>query len=275
MHEALSLLSAELPREARLDHDALATKKREVLQLLKDWRAFFSPFGGAAAADSTLNLEAAGAFGPAGLIFSGTEFEGEDRKAIRRSFRALVAPLVRLQEEEKVGKHSEGDPITGAKAYITFIEPYFADPADPSIVADRRKKAAKGNMVARRFTEAHDAGVEWLALDLWDVELHSVFPRLMSEKEEAEIEHQNSEMYAVFQRLRVSGLTIDAALSQTAENFGLRDISYIERVIEFRSATKPDTCTWGGCDRAPFSQDLCMKHYQQKRRAAKKRTESA
>jgi hypothetical protein len=258
----------------RVDREAVSEleqkKRREIVQLLKDLRPFYSPFGGATPLDSTLNLEAAGAYGPAGLIFAGTEFEREDRTAIRNSFFALAASLVKLQQQESVGKHEDGENISGSGAYFTFIEPYLGDPADASIVGDWRKKAADGSLISRRFIERHDAGIDWLVQDLWSTELHVVFPKLMSEKEEAEIEHQYAEMYAVFQRLRVSGLKVQAAMAQTAENFNKVPISVIERVVEFHSKEKLDTCSWGDCERAPFSQMLCMKHYAQQRRIRKK-----
>lgn len=247
-------------------------KQREVLQLLRDYRAFVSPFGGAAPTDSTMNLEEQGSFGPAGLIFAGTEFERTDRRLLRQSFMILARGLDLLKTQESVGTHTEGDNIAGLSAFIAFIEPYLADPADPSVVGDWRDKAARGYVGARRFVERHDAGVAWLASHepISSADLHAVPPKLMSENEEAKIEHQYAEMYAVFQRLRVSGLRVDVAKAQAADYFEV-PVDVIERVVEFRSRDKQDECSWGGCDRAPFSQNLCVAHYNKKRRAEKKK----
>ena len=85
-----------------------------------------------------------------------------------------------------------------------------------------------------------------------------------------EIEAQYAEMVAVYLRIKVSGVKHDAAVKQTAEYFRLESVDPVERAIEFRSESKPDECSWGGCERAPFSQGMCMKHYQQQRRAREK-----
>jgi hypothetical protein len=92
---------------------------------------------------------------------------------------------------------------------------------------------------------------------LEETDLHALFPKLMSEQEEAKMEHQYAEMYAVFQRLRESGLRESLAIEQTTENFDV-PVDVVERVVEFRSKNKLDMCSWGGCERAPFSQGLCM-----------------
>jgi hypothetical protein len=180
----------------------------------------------------------------------------------------------------------DGERITGSAAYAVLIDPYLSDPADASMVDDLRAKVAEIDrenerrlmakqplrvaMVSpRRFLERHDAAISWLAWYLEHVDLYVVFPRRMSETEAAKIEHQNAEIYAVFQRLRVSGLNTGDAITQTAEDFGVSQ-GAVERIVEFRLEVRPDQCSWGGCERAPFSQNLCQKHYQQRRRERKK-----
>lgn len=245
------------------------SKKREVVQLLCDYRSFYSPFGGAAVADGTLNMQEKGSYGPAGLVFAGTEFDLKDRSLLRESFEALRKALVMLRSERKaIAKHSNGDEISGISAWSALIEPYLADPADPAVVDDWRRKAQEGYISAGRFIERHDAAIETLAAYLEREKLHVIYPRVMSEGEEQKMEHQNAEMYAVFQRLRVSGLRVHIAIAQTAEYFGV-SIDTVDRIIEFRGHDKPDECSWVDCDRAPFAQNLCMRHYQQSRRGKK------
>lgn len=244
-------------------------KKREIVQLLRDFRSYFTPFG------STMPLEEQHMsnedYGPAGLIFAGTEFDRPD--LFEESFYALRAALVLLRKED-------------FQAWASLVDPYLGDPADASMVDDWRKKlveldkenaqlkkAGKRPRVAlvvpRMFLERHDRAVEKLAEYLKNEDLHVIFTKRMSEEEEKKMEDQNQEIAAVVQRLRAGGLTVAAAVAQTAEDYGVSQ-GMVERIVEFRSDIKPDTCVWGGCERAPFSQNLCQKHYQKKRRAEKK-----
>lgn len=244
-------------------------KKREVVQLLRDYRSFYSPFGGAALSDGVTNLQEKGSYGPAGLVFAGTEVDRSDRRRLRESLEALRKALLMLRSERRpVSRHSNGDDISGISAWSALIEPYLADPADPSVVDDWRKKARQGYISAGRSIERYDAAIETLAKYLEVVKLHVVYPRLMTEDEEQKMEHQNAEMFAVFQRLRVSGLRAHEAIAQAADYFSV-STDTVDRVLEFRQQDKPDHCSWGSCDRAPFSQNLCMKHYQQQRRGKK------
>ncbi len=237
--------------------------------------------------DDTHMAEAS--YGPAGLIFAGTEFEREDRRLLLESFAALWRSLARMQREPRVGKHANGEVITGSAAYSALIEPYLSDPADSSMVGNMREKVRQLDrenelrakkkppepprvalVASRRQLERHDAAVRWLAKDLEDVKLHAVFPRLMSEREEGEMQDRNAEIFARFQRLRASGVKRIAAIDQTARDWDISS-GAVERIIEFRSEDKPDECSWEGCGRAPFSQNLCQAHYMQKRRAGQKK----
>lgn len=263
-------------------------KQREVVQLLSDWLTWRAAFGGALAPEDSHVRSAQ--YGPAGIVFTGAEFDRSDRLLLLESFADLWGALARLMREDaEVGKHSNGDPISGVGAYNALREAYLDDPGNYSIVDDwrgrlaqldqenerrARKKPPIPPRVAlvspRRFLERHDAAIAYLAEDLKYTELHVVFARPMSETEETEMQGKNAEMFAVFQRLRVAGASVPAAKAQTAEKFDI-PLSVIERVVEFRSHDKPDTCLWGGCARAPFRQDLCIAHYNQRRRAEKKK----
>lgn len=221
-------------------------KKREVLQLLKDWRTWHSAFGAAASTDAELNLDAKGSYGPAGMIFTGAEFDKTDRKLLEQSFLALWGSLTRMQRQASVGKHSScgycmpGDrDITGSSAYSALIEPYLSDPADFSIVQDlrdrvrkldkenkqrQRAKPSKPPKVAlvspRRFLERHDAAIEWLAKDLQHEELHVVWPARMTSQEEKEIDRRNDELYALYARLRDDGKKKTDAVKVAADMTG-------------------------------------------------------
>ena len=96
-------------------------KEREVVQLLKDYRTWHSPFGGAAPSDSTLNLEEQGSYGPAGLIQAGQVFDKTDRKLLRESFEHLEHAITLLREEY-------------SQAWVLLLGPYLGDPGDPAIV---------------------------------------------------------------------------------------------------------------------------------------------
>lgn len=218
-------------------------KERDVEQLLKDYRAYWSPFGSARPLEDTGVVDAA--YGPAGYIYTGALFDRQDRRLLAESYEALEHALTMLKIKEN-------------HLWLLLLSPYLGDPADPSIV-DRWREHRPG------LVDHHDRAIKTLARYLKHRELYPVYPKLMSEKEEARLEAKNAEVYAVFQRIRVSGVGVDAAKRQAADACDV-PLSAVERIVEFRSDVKPDACQWGGCDRAPFSQNLCMRHYAQARR---------
>jgi len=255
-----------------MNEDDKPKKERQVLQLLRDYLAYFSPFGGAAPLDDASNITEA-SYGPAGIILAGMAFAPIDRQRLRYSYRKLNVALGILQRDHMA-------------LWVSLVEPYLKDEADPGIVSDwrvrlaqldaenqRRRKAKKPPKVAlvttRRMLERHDKAIERLAKYLRDVDLHYLPARIMSGQEEAKTERQNAEVYAVFQRLRVSGLTQKAATELTAENFGV-STSMVERVVEFRSDVRLATCTENGCDKVAYQQNMCQKHYQRAWRARSK-----
>lgn len=272
---------------------ASESKRREVLQLLKDYRSYHSPYGGATPIEDTALKNSS--YGPNGMIFAGQDFEEKDRRGLAESYRALNAALRILRRD-------------GFKLWASLVEPYLADPADPALVDhwralvgrldadnarirrrnDAARKAARragkkppepvrerlGLVWTRRQLERHDRAIATLVEYLRDVDLYVHSPRLMSEEEEASVERQNAEIYAVFQRLRVSGLGETAAIEQTAENFGILPAT-VERIIEFRSDLKLATCAEEGCEGEVFSQNMCSKHYQRNLKRRKKARKSA
>lgn len=228
--------------------------ERDVEQLLKDYRSWHTGFGAARALEDTGVVDAA--YGPAGYIWAGAEFAEGDRRLLAESFDYLEHALTLLKIERN-------------HLWLLLLGPYIGDPGDPSIV-DQWRRQGRDNLV-----EYHDQAIRELAHYLRHKELHPVYPKLMSESEEARIEHQNAEVYAVFQRLRVAGASVEEAKRQTADVLPNVTIGAVERIVEHRSEAKPDRCAWGACERAPFSQNLCMKHYQQARRERQKRGEGS
>lgn len=98
-------------------------RKREVVQLLKDYRDWHSAFGGA----GEINLQALGQYGPAGIIFKGMAFDPKERHMIEESFDLLEKALTVLKHE-----HFE--------AWLLLHGPYIGDPGiRPSLISGERR----------------------------------------------------------------------------------------------------------------------------------------
>lgn len=188
-------------------------------------------------------------YGPAGYIASGVEFTKRQRDSLAASYRKLEHALTLLR----------GEGAEGMSCYLVLLAPYLGDPGDPALVVVWRDKKP-------RLLEWHDLAIEKLARYLRGTDLFVIFPHAMSDAEERRGEAQNAEIHAVYQRHRNAGLRRDDAVEVTASQCWVAT-DHVERVIEFRKATKPDECLEPGCGRAPFSGDLCMKHWQRQRRA--------
>lgn len=259
----------------------LEAKKRDVVQLLKDYRVWHTAFGGALAPEDS-HVKSAD-YGPAGLIFTGAAFDKKDRHSLREDFKSLNVGLRLLRQEKSLGKSAiTGEKITGSQAWASLVEPYIGDPSDPSMVEDWREKARAGynrkKRVQRRYiwsamqVERVDLAIDWLASHepLKSARLHVVLARRMTDKEETEVENENAAIYAVCEQLRVSGLTLRAAKEQTAQDFKVA-VQAVERIYEFRHTLKKPICVEEDCDDEPVAHHLCMRHYQQQRRATRKR----
>lgn len=266
-------------------------RKNEILQLLRDYRVYWTPFGGAAALDETGVRDAD--YGPNGLVFTGAEFDREYRWLLRKSYHKLNVALNLLQRDHM-------------KLWVSLVEPYLQDEADPGTVEDwrrrvaaldahniavrkrnyQRQKAAKKNkkpplvehervalVTMRRMLERHDEAVSRLAEYLRHADLVHLPPKVMSEEEEASVEKGNAEIHAVFQRLRVAGRPKATAVWETAERCKVSE-GTVERIIEFRSHIKLAACIEEDCDGAVFQQNMCQKHYQQAYRRRKSRNVS-
>lgn len=255
--------------------------ERDIIQLLRDYRAFHANYGGARPLDETHVSEAA--YGPAGLITTGAGFEKRDIESLKASYKKLDHALEILNEMDW-------------RAWMSLNDPYLSDIADYSVIEDWRTKIQaldKENEAIRRENERlkkkgrppsktervalvfprlqlerHDRAIKSLAKYLRNVDLHVVHPKLMSRREEAAGESANAQVYATFQRLRVSGLREEVAAEQTAEMFGISK-DEVERIVEFRADVKLASCAEPECGRTVYQQNMCQKHYQREWRARK------
>lgn len=238
------------------------TKRREVLQLLRDYRSWKTAYGGA----GLINMEAMGQHGPAGLIYEGMTFDREDRYLMRQSIALLDHALTLLRKDHFA-------------LWRSLVEPYLGDPADNSIVDQWREQAKRtwefekeDNFRGERYTmkrsifawymvKRHDAAIAMLADILREADLYAIFAKRMSKDQERKVEDQNAEILAVFERNRASGMVRVAAVRQTAEDFRI-STDTVDRIIEFRDHFRRDECTVDDCERSPFAQNLCQRHYQ-------------
>lgn len=228
------------------------SKRRDVIQLLKDYRAWHSGGGGALALEDS-HLRSA-QYGPAGYTETGKEFPPHHRERLEESFGALEHALTLLKNL----------PPPDNAAYFVLLAPYLGDPGDPSLVDLWRQNPED----QRPYWV--DLGVSWLAYFLRRTPLYPVYPKLMSKRAESRMEHQNAEICAAFRRAKAGGFSEREAAAYVAEKFGVLP-SRVEKILEFREEHKPELCAFGDCERRVERGNLCMKHYKWERRNKKKR----
>lgn len=187
----------------------IEAKKREFLQLLKDYRSFHSAFGGALALDETHVRDAS--YGLAGLIEAGSEFAPRQRTALAESYQKLELALKVLKGED-------------FPAWLALLTPYLGDPGDPSVVARWREDAKKqppAGFTGRLFSERHDRAIEKLAGYLAEHELYVVWPKRMTSREEKQFERRNDEFFALYERYRFEDrMSRNKAIETAAEHCG-------------------------------------------------------
>jgi hypothetical protein len=215
------------------------------------------------------------AYGPAGMVREGAEYEKPDREGLKKTYEDLDDALEVLYEHD-------------LRAWLALQEPYFSDPADNSVVDDWREKikaldeenariragneqrVKKGrpkkpekvrHVFMRLQLERHDRAIEKLAHYLRNKQLYVVWPKLMSERERVAGEAANAQMVAYYERVRVAGRTHRGAVSQTAVKFEVSE-ERVEKVLEFRGEAKLSTCIESDCGRAVYSQNMCSRCYQ-------------
>jgi hypothetical protein len=240
------------------------SKRREVTQLLREYRAYWSAFGGSTSIDEAANMAQAKSYGPAGYIEKGNYYFEYPR--------AYLDALHKTYEELEKAKRRVTRRPRGMYAFLLLQDVYFGDPADWRI-------AQRWDEVKDYRSPIHHVFVGWLSHELRDIELHPIWPKPYSEKEEKTIERQNAEIYATYQRVRTSGSPHHLSVAQTALYFSQNGASLssdaVERIIEFRDTLKLRTCAQSGCDRAPQRGTLCMRHYMQARRRAQRESQAS
>lgn len=243
-------------------------KVRDVLALLRDYRPFKTAYGGS----GFINLEAQGQFGPAGYIYEGMAFDRTDRKLLGESIAHLDRQLSRLEKEHPV-------------LHYALVEPYLSDTADPSVVDDWRRKGAasreRRREIARklgaklpvsepeRWAIRHDDAVTWLAQKL-PGGLYVVHTRRMTQAEEKKVEDENAAIVRTYERTKRGGTSARASIEQVAHDYGI-STDRVEAILEHRNSFRPDECIEENCERAPFSQHLCEKHYYRQYRDSRKK----
>jgi hypothetical protein len=186
-----------------ISHEA---KRREVLQLLRDWRAFHTPFGGAMPTDES-HLRSA-EYTSGGYIESGDEFHPHDRRRLAESMDYLRHALTLLRIED-------------FDAWLSLRRPYLSDTADFALVSEWREKARRGSEDARGVIELHDRGVGRLAGYLANTSLYVVFPKRMSSMREKQIERRNDELWSLYKTFRYSdGMSRNKAIEKASEHCG-------------------------------------------------------
>jgi hypothetical protein len=156
-------------------------RKREVVQLLKDYQDWHAAFGGA----GEINLQALGQYGPAGMIFKGMAFDPKQRGMLEESFDLLEKALTLLK-----GEHFE--------VWLLLHGPYIGDPGDPALVEQWREKRPG-------LVEWHDFAIEKLATYLKDQDLYVAWPARMATRREKHVERMNDEFYSLYQKLIKEG----------------------------------------------------------------------
>lgn len=161
---------------------ASESKRREVLQLLKEWRSFHSPFGGAFALEDATMKDAS--YGPAGFIEEGMEYPKKQRGRLKQSYQDLSHAI----EIEKATTE-------GMAAWLLLHECYFGDPGDPAIVSEWRK-------ASDYRIDYHDRFISRLADHLRHKDLYVIWPARMSVREETQLERRNDELFKEYEQLK-------------------------------------------------------------------------
>lgn len=189
---------SRIPSEASRGRSA---REREVLQLLKDYRAFHTAFGGAIPPEDSY-ITSASYHSPA-YIEAGQYWPEDVRGLAVDTYSLLEHALTMLYNSGAVGR----------QCYLLFLGPYLGDPADPSIVEEWRK-------FRPNLAHYHDLGIEMLAGYLLGKDLFVIFPSRMTSRQEHEIERRNAELFGVYRGLRAEGRRKTEAVETAAQMCG-------------------------------------------------------
>lgn len=174
------------------------TRERQVLQLLKDYRAWHTAYGGSLSPEDSHIRTAA--YGPAALIETGAYWTRKERPRMEVSYEKLEHAITLLRESP--------DPVDRL-CWAVLLHPYLGDPGDPGIVSHWRK-------VKPELANWHDLAVKRLAALLAGHDLYVVWPKRMTSNEEKRIEQRNDELYGLYKRLREEGTSKSEAVKQAA-----------------------------------------------------------
>jgi hypothetical protein len=176
-------------------------REREVLQLLRDYRAFHSAFGGAIPPEESYITTAEYHSGPD--IEAGAYWPESVREIARETYKLLDHALDAL--------YAEG--TQGRLLYLLLLSPYLGAEADPAI-ADRWR-ARSENLAADL-----DLAIFKLAHYLRHQDLFVVFPSRMTSGQDREIERRNSELFQVYTQLRSEGRRKTESVETAADMCG-------------------------------------------------------
>lgn len=172
---------------------SLAARRREVRQLLCDYRDWHTAFGGA----GETNLQSMGQYGPAGFIWRGMVFDAKHRSMLEDSFCLLEHALTLLKHEEM-------------HLWLLLLKPYTGDPGDPSIVDIWRERGS--NLISH-----HDLAITKLAEYLQHQDLYVAWPARLKNHRPSTVKERNDEFYAFYLQLRKEGETKKGAIATAAE----------------------------------------------------------
>jgi hypothetical protein len=177
---------------------ASESKKREVLQLFKEYRTFWTPFGGAMPLDETGVVDAT--YGPAGYIEAGMNYSKGQRGPLAESYEDLEHAITLAKREYFTH-------------WVILLEAYFGSEPDPDVVRLWRERGSER-------IGYHDKFVEAVADNLRHTELYVVWPKRMSTREEKQVEKMNDEFYSIYKRLKSEGHKNRSAIQQAATMCG-------------------------------------------------------
>jgi hypothetical protein len=99
------------------------------------------------------------------------------------------------------------------------LPPYLGDPADPSVVAENRKRADQGLFSGRLFVDRYERAISLLAMFLEDQDLHVVFLKRMTSREEKQVDKMNDEFFGLYEAFRYGdGMSRNKAIEQAAKH---------------------------------------------------------
>lgn len=174
------------------------TRERQVLQLLKDYRAWHTAYGGSLSAEDSHIRTAA--YGPAALIETGAYWTRKERPRMEVSYWKLEHAITLMRES---------DDAIDRLCWLVLLNVYLGDSADPGVVGHWRK-------VKPELANWHDEAVKRLTKPLLSHDLYVVWPQRMTSRQAKLVEQANDEMYNLYKTLRGEGTPKSEAVEQAA-----------------------------------------------------------